>query len=626
MPKCLPDRPRPYQYEMSRLNLETVTLSKRRLIGLVENKIVDGWDDPRMPTISGYRRGGIPPEAIREFCRRVGVSKNENLIELQQWNSSIRDTLDPVCPRIMAVVDPVLVEIQNLKEEHEFDVCGEFTFSCFHQNINCITHLYQKRNYSNMQHAQTHTQIFHTLNSRFALEPQVPFMPKTLIDKAPKRCQQTRKVKLSREIYIERSDFSEVPPKGWRRCSIGKEVRLKYACFLTCQSVVKDAQGRITKILATYDPESLGGSTKDGRKVKGTIHWLSTKDCVPAEMRLYDTLYRVKEPVLAKTEEEMKDALNPKSKQIVKGYVEANALNVLSDSKERFQFERMGYFTQDCVDSKSSSLVFNRIITLKDVLPWTETKKTAATTKSQAKKKNKNQSNKKTATWQDYVEMTPEERAQISKGQRKKLVKKYQKAMKKAGKPVEDLEVAGDGDSKAKKKGKNSNDALDFSIFDIRVGHVMKAWKHPDFDRLFCEHIDLGEETHRTVATGLWGKVPVSDFENSRVLVMCNLPEKPLKNGFVSKGMVLAAEAEDGTVELIRPPANVPLGTKVMCKGHDQGDCKASSWMQRKSKKWKPVLAKLKTDDKAVACYMGVPLTCDGAVCAAKSLKGAMIK
>ena len=159
MPKCLPDRPRPYQYEMSRLNLETVTLSKRRLIGLVENKIVDGWDDPRMPTISGYRRGGIPPEAIREFCRRVGVSKNENLIELQQWNSSIRDTLDPVCPRIMAVVDPVLVEIQNLKEEHEFDVRGEFTFSCFHQNINCISLIYHKKNHSNSNTLRTSLQV-----------------------------------------------------------------------------------------------------------------------------------------------------------------------------------------------------------------------------------------------------------------------------------------------------------------------------------------------------------------------------------------------------------------------------------------------------------------------------------
>ena len=200
-------------------------------------------------------------------------------------------------------------------------------------------------------------------------------MPKTLIENAPKRCQQTRNVTLTREIYIERSDFSEAPPKGWKRCSIGTEIRLKYACYLKCESVVKDAQGRITKILATYDPESLGGAAKDGRKAKGTIHWLSTKYCSPAEMRLYDTLYRVKEPVLAKTEEEKKDALNPKSKQIMRGYVEMQALKILSDSKERFQFERMGYFTQDCVDSKPSSLVFNRIITLKDVIPWSEKKK-----------------------------------------------------------------------------------------------------------------------------------------------------------------------------------------------------------------------------------------------------------
>lgn len=220
--------------------------------------------------------------------------------------------------------------------------------------------------------------------------------------------------------------------------------------------------------------------------------------------------------------------------------------------------------------------------------------------------------------------MTPAERGQLSNGQRKKLVKKYQKAMRKAGKPVEDLKI--EGGEKKKQNKTSSNDELNFSIFDIRVGRVMKAWKHPDFDRLFCEHIDLGEETHRTVATGLWGKIPVSEFENSRVLVMCNLPDKPLKNGFVSRGMVLAAEAEDGTVELIRPPDGAPLGTKVMCKGHDQGASMASSWMKRKTKQWKPVLAKLKTDNKAVACYMGVPLTCNGAVCAAKSLKGATIK
>jgi len=333
-------------------------------------------------------------------------------------------------------------------------------------------------------------------------------------------------------------------------------------------------------------------------------------------MRCYETLYRVKEPVLAKTDEEKKDALNPKSKRITKGYVEADALKILNDSKERFQFERMGYFMQDCIDSKPSSLVFNRIIALKDMVPW------AKIEEPKMKQKKNNNRSKKTVTWEDYAAMTPSERGQISKGQRKKLEKKYQKAMKKLGKKVDALKVDGGDD----KKSNNGSGELDFSIFDIRVGLVTKAWKHPDFDRLFCEHIDLGEKTHRTVATGLWGKIPVSEFENSRVLVMCNLPDKDLKNGFVSKGMVLAAEAQDGSVELIRPPKDAPLGTKVMCKGYDQGDCMAPNWMKRKSKKWKPVLAKLKTDDKAIACYMGVPLTCGDKACAANSLKGATIK
>jgi glutaminyl-tRNA synthetase len=298
----------PQQIEFARLNLSYTVLSKRRLIELVEKEKVSGWDDPRMPTIAGMRRRGYTPEAIRNFCERIGVAKNDSLIDMALLEYSVREDLNEKAPRVMAVLHPLRVVIDNYPEGkgEEFD---------------CPYH------------------------------PQKPEMG-------------SRKVPFSRELFIEQDDFMENPPKKFYRLAPGKEVRLRYAYFIRCVSVVKDpSTGKVTEVHCTYDPETRSGFAPDGRKVDATIHWVSARHALPAEARLYDRLFQVPNP-LAESPDYM-EHLNLKSLEIIRECrVEPSLAN--AEPGSRFQFERIGYFCVDPVDSSGKALVFNRTATLRD--------------------------------------------------------------------------------------------------------------------------------------------------------------------------------------------------------------------------------------------------------------------
>ncbi|SMY15008.1 MULTISPECIES: glutamine--tRNA ligase [Photobacterium] len=294
----------PHQYEFSRLNLEYTVMSKRKLNQLVTDKLVNGWDDPRMPTISGLRRRGFTPGSMREFCKRIGVTKQDNTIEISSLESCIRDDLNENAPRAMAVLDPVKVVIEN------FD--GE-------------------------------TEVLTVAN-----HPNKPEMG-------------TREVPFSRELYIEREDFREEANKKYKRLVLGKEVRLRGAYVIQADRIEKDAEGNITTIFCSYDKDTLGKNPADGRKVKGVIHWVSAQAGIPAEIRLYDRLFTVPNPGAA---EDFVSVINPESLTVLNGFVEP-AL-AAAEAEKAYQFERMGYFCADNKDSTADHLVFNRTVGLRD--------------------------------------------------------------------------------------------------------------------------------------------------------------------------------------------------------------------------------------------------------------------
>lgn len=294
----------PHQYEFSRLNLEYTVMSKRKLNQLVTDKLVNGWDDPRMPTISGLRRRGFTPGSMREFCKRIGVTKQDNTIEISSLESCIRDDLNENAPRAMAVLDPVKVVIEN------FD--GE-------------------------------TEILMVAN-----HPNKPEMG-------------VREVPFSRELYIEREDFREEANKKYKRLVLGKEVRLRGAYVIQAERIEKDAEGNITTIYCTYDKDTLGKNPADGRKVKGVIHWVSAQAGIPAEIRLYDRLFTVPNPGAA---EDFVSVINPESLTVLNGFVEPSL--VTAEAEKAYQFERMGYFCADNKDSSTDHLVFNRTVGLRD--------------------------------------------------------------------------------------------------------------------------------------------------------------------------------------------------------------------------------------------------------------------
>ncbi|GAB5378884.1 MAG: glutamine--tRNA ligase [Aliiglaciecola sp.] len=298
----IPTQPR--QYEFSRLNLEFTVLSKRKLIQLVEEKFVSGWDDPRMPTIAGLRRRGYTPASVREFCKRIGVTKMDNMVEMGMLEACIRDDLNENANRAMAVLDPVKVVIENYPQDS-----------------------------SEMLNAANHP------NDEGRGTREVPF---------------------SRELYIEAEDFREEANKKFKRLVLGKEVRLRNAYVIRADKVEKDADGKVTTIFCHYDGDTLGKDPADGRKVKGVIHWVSAIHAVPAEIRLYDRLFNVPNPA---AEENFAAAINPESLVTKQGWVEPSLKN--AEQGVAVQFERTGYFCKD-KDCSEEQLVFNRTVGLRD--------------------------------------------------------------------------------------------------------------------------------------------------------------------------------------------------------------------------------------------------------------------
>ncbi|MBI3928460.1 MAG: glutamine--tRNA ligase, partial [Armatimonadetes bacterium] len=298
----------PQQIEFSRLNLNYTVMSKRKLLLLVREGHVSGWDDPRMPTLRGMRRKGYTPAAIREFIERVGVTKKENWIELELLEDCVRDDLNKTAPRVMGVLDPLKVVLTNYPEDR-------------------------------------------------VEELEAPYYP----DEPEKMGYRT--VPFCRELYIERDDFMEEPPKKFFRLAPGREVRLRRGYLITCQEVVNDDQGNIVELRCTYDPQTRGGAAPDGRKVKGTIHWVSARHSVPAELRLYERLFTDPQPDAVK-ERDWRELLHPESLVVLTGSrVEPSLAGASVGS--RYQFERQGYFCLDR-DSTKERLVFNRIVPLRD--------------------------------------------------------------------------------------------------------------------------------------------------------------------------------------------------------------------------------------------------------------------
>lgn len=301
-----------HQYEFARLNLSYTVMSKRKLLELVKENHVSGWDDARMPTICGLRRRGYTPESIRHFCDSIGVAKRDNIIDFGRLEFSLREDLNKKANRVMAVLDPIKLIIDNYPEGEKEEL-----------------------------------EAINNPEDESAGSRMLPF---------------------SKTLYIERNDFMEEPPKKYFRLAIGKEVRLRYAYFVTCTSVEKDSNGNITAIHCTYDPLSKGGNSPDGRKVKGTIHWVDAEDCLNAEVRLFDRLFVSETPEKVEPGKTFIDNLNPDSLKVIpNAKVERSLADV--NHLDSFQFERLGYFNVD-YDSTKENLVFNRTCTLKD--SWTK--------------------------------------------------------------------------------------------------------------------------------------------------------------------------------------------------------------------------------------------------------------
>ncbi|MBD1571865.1 glutamine--tRNA ligase [Vibrio sp. S17_S38] len=293
----------PHQYEFSRLNLEYTVMSKRKLNQLVTENLVNGWDDPRMPTISGLRRRGFTPGSIREFCSRIGVTKQDNMIEFGSLEACIREDLNENAPRAMAVLDPVKIVIENFEDEEILTVSNH---------------------------------------------PNKPEMG-------------TRAVPFTRDIWIEADDFREEANKKYKRLVLGKEVRLRGAYVIQANRIEKDSEGNITTIFCSYDPDTLGKNPADGRKVKGVIHWVSANKGIAADVRLYDRLFTVPNPA---AEDDFASTINADSLIVKKAFVEPSLVD--ANEGQGFQFERTGYFCVDAKDSTDDQLVFNRTVGLRD--------------------------------------------------------------------------------------------------------------------------------------------------------------------------------------------------------------------------------------------------------------------
>jgi len=299
---------RPRQIEFARLNLSYTVMSKRKLLELVKENRVTGWDDPRMPTVSGLRRRGYTPESIRNFADRIGVAKRDNVIDVALLEHSIREDLNKKAQRVMGVLDPLKVVITNYPEGQSEELVA----------IN---------------------------------NPEDESMGKRMIP-------------FSREIYIERDDFMEDPPRKFFRLAPEREVRLRYAFIIKCEEVIKDDEGNVIELRCTYDKDTKSGGPASGRKVKGTIHWVSAEHALPAEIRIYDRLFLNENPDEAEEGKDFKSNLNPDSLEIKNGFVEPSLKG--AEAETRYQFERRGYFCVDSKDSGKGKLVFNRTVALRD--------------------------------------------------------------------------------------------------------------------------------------------------------------------------------------------------------------------------------------------------------------------
>jgi glutaminyl-tRNA synthetase len=306
----------PQQIEFARLNLSHTLLSKRKLLDLVGRKLVSGWDDPRMPTLAGFKRRGYTPESIRKFCEQIGVAKADSIIDMVVLENCIREELNKTAPRVMAVLRPLKVIIDNYPAGQSEDV----------EAVN---------------------------------NPEDPSAG-------------TRTLPFSRELYIEEDDFREDPPKQFYRLAPGREVRLRYAYFIKCVSFSKDSAGRVAEVHCTYDPLTRGGDAPDGRKVKATMHWVSAPHAADAEVRLYDTLFTKRDPNDIPEGADFTVNLNPKSLEVLPACKVEQSLKRVA-AGQRYQFERMGYFTVDSVDSTAEKPVFNRTVTLRDM--WAKIEK-----------------------------------------------------------------------------------------------------------------------------------------------------------------------------------------------------------------------------------------------------------
>ncbi len=425
--------PPPRQIEFARLNLNYTVLSKRKLLELVQGGHVSGWDDPRMPTICGLRRRGYTPESIREFAERIGVAKADSMVDMALLEHCLREDLNDHAPRVMGVLNPLKVTITNYPEGQveEFDA---------------------------------------------PYHPEAPEMG-------------SRKVPFSRVLYVERDDFKEEAPRKWFRLAPGKEVRLRYACLITCNEVIKDEQGEVVELRCTWDPESRGGTSPDGRKVKGTLHWVSAEHAIEAEVRLYDRLFSNPNPMDSPEGEDWKQGLNPDSLTVLNGCRLEPSLATAKPG-ERMQFERLGYFCVDSKDSSEEHLVFNRAVTLRD--SWAKIAEKSSKSKNPPKAKEKSTS------------------------------KKAQDAQ-----ATEIITID------------------DFSKLDLRVGQIVEAGLVEGADKLLRLMVDLGEAAPRQIFSGIRASYPQPEvLVGKQVIVVANLKPRKMKFG-VSEGMVLGGGKGD---------------------------------------------------------------------------------
>ena len=428
----------PQQIEFARLNLTYTIMSKRNLLELVESGFVAGWDDPRMPTIVGLRRRGFTPESIRNFCNRIGVAKRDSTVGVALLEHSLREDLNKSAPRVMCVLHPLRVVIDNYPE-------GQ-------------------------------TEELEAINN-----PEDPDMGK-------------REIPFSRILYIEKDDFREDPPKKFFRLAPGREVRLRYAYFIKCVSVIKDEQtGEITELHCTYDPKTKGGDAPDGRKVKATLHWVSAEHSLNAEVRLYDHLFTKENPADNKDGADFKDFLNPNSLEILKSCrVEPSLANAAPG--DNYQFERLGYFSVDNVESTQDVLIFNRSVSLRDT--WAKIEKSQKKDSKTGKTDKKNHEPKR-----DNLE-----------GEKRKDVIK----------PPEEISID------------------DFSKIDLKVAVIKEAGLIDGSDKLIRVMADLGEGRLRQIFAGIRSAYPdPGKLIGKKVIVVANLKPRKMKFG-ISEGMILS--------------------------------------------------------------------------------------